>query len=247
MPLEPVDYVNGVMSSISFSVSIFVVFLILYKYTKFKNKQLIYIAISMFGIMWTYSSTVASFFTLLLTQNPLPMEIYFILGNGIFPFTLACWIYVVFDLKKSNRAKIYGLTTLIIMGFLDFIYIFLVFTQPNLIGMSEGNVDIRYTGYAQLYLIASLSFVWIGLIVFLRDVFKSSSLVPKVKGSLILVSLVIFSIASSFDGFYELDILQLIIVRSFVIIASILGYMGWLLPESIKRLLEKEKPVMKVE
>ena len=102
-------------------------------------------------------------------------------------------------------------------------------------------VDIRFTGYAVFYALISLFLVWIGLIIFLRDVFKSVSPELKLKGIFILGSLIIFSVVVQFDGFVQLDIPQLIIVRSFVILSSIFAYIGWIMPESLKKFLLKNK------
>ena len=243
MTLGPTDLVNGIMSTITLSVSLAVVFLIINKYFKFKNKQLLYVAISIFGIIWSYGATVISFLWQLITQYPFLDELYFLIGNVLYPITLPFWIYLTLDLSKIKKAKLYAYLTCIFMTFLDIIFIYLVFTTPELIGNREPGslVDIRFTGYAVFYALISLFLVWIGLIIFLRDVFKSVSPELKLKGIFILGSLIIFSVVVQFDGFVQLDIPQLIIVRSFVILSSIFAYIGWIMPESLKKFLLKNK------
>jgi len=243
MPLGPTDLVNGIMSTISLSVSLIIVFLIINKYFKFKNKQLLYIAISLFGILWSYGATVISFLWQLITQYPFLNELYFLIGMVHYPITLPFWIFLTLDLSKIKKAKLYGFLTCILITIIDIIFIYLVFTEPDLIGhREEGSlVDIRFTGYALIYSLVSLILVWIGLIIFLRDLFKSISPELKLKGMFLLISLIIFSFVVLFDGYYQLNIPQLIIVRSFVILSSILAYIGFIMPDSIKKLLLKKK------
>ena len=203
---------------------------------------MLYIAISLFGILWSYGATVISFLWQLITQYPFLDELYFLIGMVLYPITLPFWIYLTFDLSKIKKAKLYAYLTCILVTFLDIIFIYLVFTNPDLIGhREEGSlVDIRFTGYALLYSMVSLLLVWIGLIIFLRDVFKSVSPELKLKGIFILISLIIFSIVVLFDGYYQLDIPQLVIVRSFVILSSIFAYIGFIMPDSVKKLLLKK-------
>ncbi|MFX1273726.1 MAG: hypothetical protein ACFFBP_14220 [Promethearchaeota archaeon] len=241
--LFPEDYVNGIMSTISLIIPMIITILIFVRYFRFKNKQIIYIGISTFGINWSYSGTVAAFFWLFFTKTSLPEPIYFILPICVYPITLGCWIYLVLDLAKVKKAKLLGLMTFIIVLILDITYIYLAFTQTSLLGeIVEGrNIDVKFYGYAALYSLISLGIVWLGLIIFLRDVFKSVSKELKVRGTLLLVALIIFSLAVSFDSWVDLNIPQLIGVRTFVIISAIISYLGWFLPEPIKRRLMKEK------
>lgn len=123
----------------------------------------------------------------------------------------------------------------------DIIFILLSVIQPNMIGVREGNIDIRFIEYGSIYQLISIIFVWLGMLIFLKDALRIDSKKIKLKAYLIFISLLIFTIAASFDGYVDLNIPQLIVARTFVILASIIAYIGWFFPKSVKKIFIKEK------
>ncbi|MFX1274238.1 MAG: hypothetical protein ACFFBP_21735 [Promethearchaeota archaeon] len=236
MSLGPVDYVNGITSIIYFIVSIIIAFIIMSKYFKYKTTSFLFVGFSTIGLVWPYLATIVSFLMMVFTLNPLPDSAYYIIGNILLPITTSTWIYAVIKLSHEGKEKIIVPIVFIFMVLLAIIYTILVFSRPDLIGEKLGIIDVKYIGFGLFYLIIALSFVWIGLIILLKDLIHSSAPDLKLKGIFLLFGLLTYTVASIFDGFLNLEIPFLLLMRILLMISSFEMYIGWLLPKSVKKL-----------
>lgn len=203
--------------------------------------MLIYIGISILGLVWLYSSTVISFLWQAITGYPFLQEIYLILGICIAPITMPCWIYVVLSLAHAKDVKFYVLLVFILILTLYILFILLTFTRPEIVGEKLGNIDIQFKGYGVFYFLVNMTIVYAGFIIFMRDTFKSVSPELKLKGLFISLGLITFTVAATLDGWFDLPEIPLIITRISEIISSILAYIGWIMPESVKKVLLRKE------
>jgi len=75
---------------------------------------------------------------------------------------------------------------------------------------------------------------------FLRSSLKSDEAKIRLKGKFIFVTFVIYVFATIMDSSITLTTTTLFITRMLLIISSILGYIGWTMPDRISRWLIKE-------
>ena len=240
MTLGPIDYVNGITSIIYFVTSIIIATVIILRYFKYKNVTLILFGLATIGLVWPFLSTILSFLTYIFTGSPLPDQVYFLIGNVLLPITTTVWFYAVIKVTHEGKEKMVSGLVFLLFIVLDIIYIILVFIRPEIIGKKLSEIDVEYIGYGLCYLVLALTFVWIGLTIFLRDVFKSISPEAKLKGKFLLIGLLTYTIASTFDGFLALDIPLLVLMRILLMISSFEFYIGWILPDPVKKLIMKE-------
>ena len=75
---------------------------------------------------------------------------------------------------------------------------------------------------------------------FARVSIKSHNPEVSLKGKLILMSFISFTVAAVIETFGHLDPLTVVITRSILISSSIEFYLGWILPDWMKKRLLKE-------
>ncbi|MFX1381791.1 MAG: hypothetical protein ACFFBP_05040 [Promethearchaeota archaeon] len=241
MELQPNDFLNGITCIISVVISYALIIEMIRKSHEHKNKMLMYIGISTFGLVSLYNGTVASFVWQLFSQYPFPQELYLILGTCITPFSMSCWMYVVLTISNRKRVKLFVVLVFILMISLFIILVYLVFNNIDLVGekLPGSNIDIRFENFGLFYSIMSLTLFWIGTAFFLGNIFKSNSPELKLKGILISLAMITFLSSAILDGWFELEPIPLIIARIFIIIASIESYIGWIMPEFVKKIFLK--------
>ena len=192
------------------------------------------------GLVWPFLATILSFLSHIFTGSPLPDPVYVLIGNVLLPITTTVWIYAVIKLTHEGKENIVSALVFLLFAALDIIYVIIVFNRPEIIGKKLSEIDVEYVEYGLFYLVLSLTFVWLGLIILLRDIFKSDSPEAKLKGKFLLFGLLTYTVASIFDGFLALDIPLLVLMRILLMKSSFEFYIGWILPDRIKKLILKK-------
>jgi hypothetical protein len=111
----------------------------------------------------------------------------------------------------------------------------------NLIGIKESVIDIEYKGYALIFLAFSLLISTVTGNDFAIKSIKSEDKLIKWKGRFLVLSFNFFAIGAIGDGFLPLSSVTLIVFRVFMVLASTFYYVGFILPNWIKKLLKIEQ------
>ena len=241
MELTLIQFLTGLFSLILAVVSIYVGLYIASRYRKHNNKILLYLGLAWCGLFNGWWPSAISFILILTTGNPLPMILYFIIGNTTVPWFLFLFITAVTELLYKEKQKIILLFFFIYAVAFDVVLYYYMFTDPSKIGYLQGPVDVRYAGLFSLLLVGVLIFATIGGVLFALESLKSDEPESKLRGKFILYSFLVWGFGSIMDAIIELTVITLPIIRILLISSTVAVYFGILMPDYIKKIFLKSE------
>ena len=183
------------------------------------------------GISNPWLPDAISFLMIIFIQSNLTPEASFVIGYAILPFFILCWLIAFTDLLYPSSQKLMLTIFIIFTISFEIIFFFLLFTDPNLIGIFVGPFQIRWSLLMQIYLCIFISIAVISGIMFARVSIKSHNPEVSLKGKLISAAFISFALAAFIEAFFHLDPLTVVITRSILISSSIEFYLGFILPK----------------
>ena len=212
------------------------------KYIEFKIREYFFVGLAFLLVaVCTYTPYVISFIMILLTGNGLNNIVY-IIAMSLLPAFLIAWMIAFTNLMFENKQKLILSLTLIVIIILEIIYyLLLFFIGPSAIGTEERGIYMYWTPFASIFiLIINLIFLLTALL-FAIKALRSNNKEIRLKGKLLTFATVLIILGSLFDGLLTLPGMLFIITRIIQITATILYYLGFTLPNSIRRFFLKEK------
>ncbi|MFX0036448.1 MAG: hypothetical protein ACFE9I_12515 [Candidatus Hermodarchaeota archaeon] len=241
MSISPLDIVNGVFSIIFVLISLFVGFIILSRY--FKYKERIYLMVGMTWVLisepW-WPSTV-SFLIALSNGVGIPSEVYFLIGNIFIPLAVIFWMLAFTEFLYTEKRKLILLIFTIVGIIFEILFFTFLFVDPSLIGELNGPVDVNYNSFIMVFLISYLLIVVISGFLFANLSLKSKDSEVKLKGKLLIIAYITFLVGALLDSAITLNEVIIIITRLILITSSICWWGGFLLPKWMKRYLLKKR------
>jgi len=239
MPISFEEHVIGISTLIWVIICTAVALVIMLRYRKYKQNILIYWGIGWLGMSFIHHPAVVSYIVAFFNDTGLTLQQYLLFGMPLTAITFMFYSYVVMELVWKEKQKIFIIVVGIIhAAFLGAWYL-IVFIAPDTLGELESIVDIKYAGLGTLYaLYLALFFVILGIILSTKLI-KSDSKENKWKGIFLLVCFISYTTAAFLDSL-PLSVTVLLMLRFVFIFAAILMYIGWLMPDFIKKRLIKE-------
>ena len=241
MLLTQIEFVNGLFSLIYCIIDTLIGFFIASKYRKYKQKLLLYVGLSFPGLAIPWYSSSISFLMVILLGIALPEQLYILIGNVFLPFTLFLWMVAICHFLNIKFSKIILLAYAFVGFIFEIFLIYFILNDTTVIAEQYGPVDNTYKGFVLLYLIFTVITVIITGVWFALASFKSDKKEIRLKGKFLLIGFIFWSIGAITDGFFTLNIALLLIVRILLITSSIVFYIGWILPQFIRKLFESSK------
>jgi hypothetical protein len=240
MALNALDIANGTFSLIFVIISLFVGIVILSKY--FKYKERIYFLV---GVTWVFISepwwpSSLSFLVALGNGIGISPELYFLIGNILVPLAIALWLVAFTEFLYTEKRKLILLTFGIYGLIFEILFFIFLFLNPSLIGELNPPVDVIYKSFILIFLLSFITIVVVTGILFARLSLKSDDPEVKLKGKLLIIAYIAFTIGAVSDAF-PLNIYTIIITRVILILSAICWYGGFLLPKWMKKYLLKIK------
>ncbi|TFG00242.1 MAG: hypothetical protein EU541_02820 [Promethearchaeota archaeon] len=228
--LEYYDFfILGIITSIFILVTLIVSGKMIYRGIIKHNKLIIYTGIAAFGVGGCWFGAGLNFLCIILFNIIPPWEIYFILHGGIVPFTLTFWIVATTELlmyKEKNREIIKVISAILAIIVL-IIYIYIVFTNRDLIGTPISPIQARFGPFSFIYLSGLLViFLFFGGN-FVKESLTAKDSKIKLKGKYLAIFLIMFTISSILEVFFQ-ETWLLAIARITIMVSSIFFYFGFL-------------------
>ncbi|TFF97350.1 MAG: hypothetical protein EU547_04540 [Promethearchaeota archaeon] len=242
LDLYPMDVFRAICTLIFVIISLLVGLRILLKYFQHKRKELITV-----GLTWIFVSSpwwplAFGFISILFFNYLFDPVIYLLLMNGFSAFGVFTWIYSITELTYPNLKKllvsIYG----IICGVYEVILLTLLFIDYRYIATKGANFDgfsYSRTLFPNLFYIFVVLTIVITAFFFCIQSIKSENPTVQWKGRFLLLGFITFIIASAFEIFSAGFKLLQAIIRIILIFAAIEYYLGFFLPDWLKRILIK--------
>ncbi|MFX0071715.1 MAG: hypothetical protein ACFFAO_11560 [Candidatus Hermodarchaeota archaeon] len=241
MALTEMDIVSGISSLISIIIFTILGLIIISKYFKYRRTELLLFGITVIGLAEPFYGPSFSFLNALITGQGLPVEIYMSLSLIGHPFILLCFVAVITDLLYKEKRKIILLIFFIYAIIVEILMIYFLINDPSMVGVIIGITDAEYGIISRLYIIsAGLVFV-IGGTLFSLESIKSKKPELVLKGKILLPTFYLYAICGILDSALPLNAITISLIRIFLIISGVLFYIGFVLPESVKKFFLKEK------
>lgn len=241
MSLSLIDTVNGIFSLVFILISFLVGIIILSRY--FKYKERIYFLV---GLTWIFISepwwpSSVSFIVALSNGIGITSGVYFLIGNIFVPLAIVLWLLAFTEFLYTEKRKLI-LTIFALIGIIfEILFFVFLFLNPSLIGQLNGPVDVNYESFIMVFLIIFLTIVVITGFLFANLSLKSKDPEVNLKGKLLIIAYIAFSVGALLDASVPFNELIIVIIRLILILSAICWYGGFILPKWMKKFLLKKK------
>ncbi len=239
---DETNQILGYLGLFSLFIIILLSSLTLLRAIRTKNKLLyiFFLVVLLTPSPW-YPSTFG-FIYWLITSNILNYEVYLLLGILGTPIAVIGWIYIYMTIVKPDHKDLV-LAIYIIFSIFFYIYLFyFLYFAPDapvesMLGIKNSPLDITHRGLILIYLFVTLITSGITGIHFSLVSMKSDKREVQWKGKFLLVSFILFEIGAVGDGFFDLSLIFLLIFRLLLTISSIFFFIGFVMPNWMRKLL----------
>ncbi len=236
MALEEIEIVNGLLATIFVVISVLVGVRILVKYFELKKRVFLFFGITWILIVCPWYPFMVSFLFALATDKAISLQLYVLLGNILIPFGIVVGVAAFTELKFHESQKILVIIFGIIAVIMEILLIYFISFDPKFIGKLNGRVDFEYSLFFQAYLLAMLVVILIAGISFSYESVKKDDPIVKLKGKLLLIAFVSFSIGTAMEAIVPLNFVTLVVTRLFLLLSALCFYGGFILPKWMGRI-----------
>ena len=241
MALTPIEILHSSFSLVAVLISILIGLIIISKYFKIRQRNILLIGIFWTGLTFPWLPTVITFIMMLTVGYGLTVEGFILIGIMILPITVLCGLTAFTSLLgvRKPKRRVILLSVLVFNLIFEGLIIYFLFIDVSVIATLEDVLIIEWSVFSQIYFIINLVLFLVTGILFSRKSLQSESREIRFKGKLLMAAFISFTIGTVLD-FAIPNPLTYIIARLILLSSSVEFYIGFLLPERIKRLLFKE-------
>lgn len=240
MTLSFLDTLNGVLSLIFVAISLFVGFIILTRYFKYKERVYFLVGATWVLIASPWWPSSLSFLVALSNGVGITAKAYFLIGNILVPLAVILWLLAFTEFLYTEKRKLI-LSVFAIIGLtFEVFFLVILFLNPDFIGELNPPVDVNYKSFIMIFLIVFLLIVVVTGFLFANLSLKSKDPEVKLKGKLLVIAYITFSVGALLDSSIPLNEALIIITRLILIISAFCWYGGFLLPKWLKKYLLKK-------
>ena len=230
MVLTSIDLVNGTLSLIFVSISVFVGLNILLKYKKIKEKTLLYVGITwiiMCEPWWPHS---ISFVLALSTGNGLNVQQFYFFATTFVPIGLTAWLKAFTDLISKKNTHLILSIAILGQGIFEVLFFYYLIINPSMIAEMRSPVDAETKSFVLVYFLVVLGLFLITGIIFAKKAMKSDKRETKLKGKILFAAILLYVIGAVLDGVVATEYITLFISRVILVSSAIAFYHGFVLP-----------------
>lgn len=249
-------FIVCIFSLIFISINLVVGINIISRFFDYKAQIFLFVGIAWLGLSLPWIPETIKFFFLLLgaeIEALSLMVLYLIINIMAAPLFLIIWVYAMnqlTDLKDVvQRGLFYG--TIVIVGLFEIMIIILGIIDPRLLLNPSKGVEVmgisleRYTVFwrfipVSMFQIFLLVIVLFTGILFAKESLESDDLDVVLKGKFLLIAFISFTVGAGIDALFDVESLigtvMKVIARIILMSSSVEFFMGFILPERIKKL-----------
>ncbi len=239
-----IEFIGGILNIITVTIGFYIGFLIISKYFTHKRKEFLIFGICAILLFSPWWPGTISFIKFWIMTEPLPDKMYFLIGNVLLPVAVILWLIIVTDflnVNKKLKKQLFIIFTIYGIIFEIMLFTLLIYFPPEFIGTIDKIMDVQYKNIIRYMLLSLILYLLITGVLFARESIKFDDPEIQLKGKLMLVAFILFSLGAILDTEFPLDYVSLLITRIIMISSVIFFYAGLVLPDSIKNLLLGKK------
>ena len=241
------EMIQGIFSTIFVVITIYIGLIFISKYFEHKNRNL-YI----FGFFWigaaTFFIAIPLQFILIPFGITTPDYTYLITMYVPLPIMAFGWLTAITSLLYFERRNLFLRVFALIAILFEILFFSLFFIDPSLIATRSGYFYMEMTPFGIFYVVFLISFILFPGIALGRSSLDSDDPEIRMKGKLIIISIMVFAGGAAIDLIIpplELDLVikAIITIISRILMSSsgILFYVGFMLPNWSKKILFRKK------
>jgi hypothetical protein len=242
MSLTPLDILNGILGLLVVTISFILGLIVILKYFKNRNVNFILLGINLIFLASGWYGTSTSFIVAFINNSDgLALELILLLNFIPLPIGLICWCSFYTNILMKDKQKLFLLIIIIITVFFYSVFLYVVFTDVSQAAIKISPVDTTAGGnrFLSIYIIVFIIILLITGIHFSLRTMKYDDIEMKIKGKFLLFAFPSFAIGGLLDSTFPSYEITLILFR-ILLISSIIGfYIGYLLPNWIKKRIIK--------
>jgi len=235
-----IELLQGIFSTILVLISFLVGIMIMLKYFKFKQRDLLLVGMAYLGIMTPWLGDVINLFMVLLFDSQLDEICYFLIIIPLLAPFMFLWVIAVSDMVFKSKQKIILLLYLIVMVIFEILFFILLFQSTENIGTSVSPFHYEYSLFTQIYFLTYLAIFVISGFMFSRVSLRSKNPEIKLKGKYLLIAFLLVTIGCVLETSYTLTPLIVVIARVIMSLSAIAFYFGYILPKFMKKSLKNK-------
>jgi len=230
MALDNITILNGVFSLIFVIISFIVGIKMMLKYKVFKDRAFILVGLAWIGISEPWWSPSIGFLVALINGTGISLEAYLIIGYVLLPFFLTAWLIAITEFLDIKKGNIIVMIYIIISIIFEILIFYFMVTDISMLAVKLSPTDIDFGTLFQIYLIFNLTIFIITGFMFAIKSLRSNNPEVKLKGKFLFIAFITYLVGSAIEIIYTFPQNRLILVLS-----AILYYIGFILPEWIKK------------
>ncbi len=239
--LTLVELLQGIFSLIFVVVIIVLMLHFIVRYAKYKEKNILYVSISLFFLSIIWMSDAINLVMILTIESYLSIELYYIFVLGFLPISIGGWFLVITNLMaKTYKKRIMSIIVIIYVIFETFFFIFLISDMEFIGQYNESYFDVQSSLFSQIYLFTSLFLFIITGLLMARQCLIAEQPEVRLKGKFLLLSMIFFAIGAGVEILTPLIALTVVLSRMITITSAILLYIAFTLPALVKKIFLKQ-------
>ncbi len=237
--LTPLETLQGALILTFVLISFILGSILILKYFKYKSRQFYLVGFTWIFLISPYWPDAISFVMIITTGTQLSIEIYLFIAVSFLFLVHIIWMLAFTDLVYPEKQKILMTFFSIEAVLFEIVFLYFFFTDISLIGTRLSPFYIRFALFIILYFLISIIAFTITGIIFALQCLKSEDEEIRLKAKFLILAFLTFAIGTFLDVGIELTELTLVIARAFVIMGAFSFYIGFTLPNFVKRLFIK--------
>ncbi len=240
MELTQIEFLQGVFSLIFVIITFILAAKVMYKYFDKRNTEYLYFGLGWIGIANPWIPDAITFIMILLTGAPLNPILYFIIGFAFFPALVLFWLIAFKEVVFANKYKLFIFAYIVLNIIFEIGFFFLLFTDIEQVGVHITPFQVEFGIFMIVYFLIMVVIALITGMIFSIRSWKFDEPIIKLRGKFIFLAYITFCTAVVVDTVLgATDPIWIIFNRILLMISGILFYIGFMLPERIRKIFIK--------
>jgi len=236
MPIEgltELEIINGIFTSLFVFVSILVGLRILSKYYKYQIKELLTVGICMILISTHWWGNSFSFLLYLVFDYQLRIGAHLFIENIFTPIALLLWVYSVCSLVYPTKVT-WSILIVTPVCFIYYLFLFIgLMLNPEILVIPLNRFDTRSTILLMSLKLSVLIIFIITSILLGINLLKDGDKTIQWKGKFLFLAIILYSLGG-IGSMFLFSLLELIVIRFFLILSSIFFYFSFFIPDRLR-------------
>ena len=230
MTIDTSIVINGLFSLLFVVFSLIIGLKIALKYREHKQRTLILVGITWITMSKPWWGSSVSFLVYLFNGVGISIVLYILINFSFISLVIIVWLIALNDLTKIRKFKAILSIFIIYAIIFEALILYFLFTDISVLGVLTDPVNIDLGLFLIAYLLIDLIIFIISGFHFAFRSLRSEKPDIKLKGNFLVLAFLIYLIGAAVETVLSFPPLRLILI-----VSAIMFYIGFMMPEAIKK------------